>query len=156
MGVNKVVLGTTTIIDISDSTVTAESMIQGTTAYGADGEKITGTIKKNYGGISAEAEPSVGYHNGSQCVQFSYTPEEPSFISPTTGGVYLKSPFENFGDATAEDVAVGKTFTSAAGLKVEGTYAPKLTATDDGAGNVILYFPNASASADADGNVTIV
>ena len=37
-------------------------------------------------------------------------------------GVYMKSPLSNFGDATAEDVAVGKTFTSASGLKVEGKH----------------------------------
>lgn len=41
--VNKVVYGGTTLIDISDSTATADKIIQGSTAYGADGRKITGT-----------------------------------------------------------------------------------------------------------------
>lgn len=36
-------------------------------------------------------------------------------------GVAVKSPLSNFGDATAADVVTGKTFTSAAGLKVVGT-----------------------------------
>lgn len=48
MGVNKVVFNTAdgehTLIDISDSTVTAATLAKGQTAYGADGEKITGTM----------------------------------------------------------------------------------------------------------------
>lgn len=44
MGVNKVVYGAVSIIDISDSTVTPETLVKGETAYGADGEKITGTM----------------------------------------------------------------------------------------------------------------
>ena len=44
MAVNKVVFGNTTIMDISDSTVTADSMLTGTRAYGANGVAITGTI----------------------------------------------------------------------------------------------------------------
>ena len=41
--VNKVVYGNTTLIDISDTTATADKIIEGYTAYGADGRKITGT-----------------------------------------------------------------------------------------------------------------
>ena len=40
--VNKVVYGDTTLIDISDTTATADKIIEGYTAYGADGRKITG------------------------------------------------------------------------------------------------------------------
>ena len=43
MPVNKVVYGTNTIIDISGSTVTPESMTTGITAYDKTGAKITGT-----------------------------------------------------------------------------------------------------------------
>lgn len=46
--VNKVIKSDgTTIIDISDSTVTAANMAQGVTAYDATGEKITGTGQIN-------------------------------------------------------------------------------------------------------------
>ena len=43
MGRNKVVLYGTTIMDISDSQVTEDTLIEGSSAYGADGEKIEGT-----------------------------------------------------------------------------------------------------------------
>lgn len=45
MAVNKVVFGTTSIIDISDSTVTADKLSKGETAYDKTGEKITGTME---------------------------------------------------------------------------------------------------------------
>lgn len=44
MGVNKVVLGDNTLIDISDSDVTPETLAEGSTAYNKSGEKITGTM----------------------------------------------------------------------------------------------------------------
>lgn len=42
MGVNKVVFGAVSIMDISDSTVTKDTLVEGSTAYGADGEKLIG------------------------------------------------------------------------------------------------------------------
>lgn len=44
MAVNKVVFGNTTIMDITDSTATANNMLAGTKAYGANGEPVIGTI----------------------------------------------------------------------------------------------------------------
>ena len=43
MGVNKVVYGTKVVIDISDSTVTADKLASGVIAYNAKGERIVGT-----------------------------------------------------------------------------------------------------------------
>lgn len=45
MGVNKVVFGAVSIMDISDSTVTEDTLAEGVTAYGANGDKITGKMK---------------------------------------------------------------------------------------------------------------
>lgn len=45
MAVNKVVYGTTVLIDISDSTVTPETLAEGVVAYNAKGERIVGTHK---------------------------------------------------------------------------------------------------------------
>lgn len=44
MGVNKVVFGAVSIMDISDSTVTPDKLAKGEVAYGADGERIVGTM----------------------------------------------------------------------------------------------------------------
>jgi len=44
MANNKVVFGTTTIIDISDTTATANTIVSGSGCYGADGEWIDGNI----------------------------------------------------------------------------------------------------------------
>ena len=44
MGVNKVIYGGNTLIDISDKTVTPETLFEGETAKNAAGEDITGTF----------------------------------------------------------------------------------------------------------------
>ena len=49
--VNKVIYGGQTLIDISDTTATADKILQGFTAYGADGSKLTGTAT---GGIDGD------------------------------------------------------------------------------------------------------
>ena len=53
MAVNKVVYGTTVLIDISDSTVTPETLAEGVIAYNAKGERIVGTHKCSGGGDNA-------------------------------------------------------------------------------------------------------
>lgn len=45
MGINKVVFKDKVIIDISDSTVTPETLAKNKIAYGANGEKIVGTLE---------------------------------------------------------------------------------------------------------------
>ena len=50
MAVNKVVYGGDTLIDLSADTVTPETLRQGTTAHGANGERITGTAASSVSG----------------------------------------------------------------------------------------------------------
>lgn len=53
MSVNKVQLANgETIIDISDSTVTPETLAEGVVAYNAKGERIVGTMKAGSGGAN--------------------------------------------------------------------------------------------------------
>lgn len=49
---NQVVFGSVKIMDISDSTVTADKMLVGATAYDKAGDKVSGSVKDN-GSVSA-------------------------------------------------------------------------------------------------------
>lgn len=44
MAVNKVVFGDTVLVDLTDATVTPETLLSGVTAVNAAGEKIVGTF----------------------------------------------------------------------------------------------------------------
>lgn len=104
-------------IDTSDATATAEDMAKGVTAY-VNGEKITGTLS-SYGGV--ETEVTSGSSSGSH-FQLSGTPFRTKCIATAKTNITYKYLLSKFGDATAADVSEGKTFTSAAGLKVTGTH----------------------------------
>lgn len=146
---NKVVFGAVSIMDISDSTVTPETLAEGEIAYQADGEKITGTMQAGLDTSDATATAEdvmknmTAYVNGEKitgtieelvtgranCVVSTYedeiklttTPASKSYCIKAGKTAWFRAPLSEFGDATAEDVAKGKTFTSASGLKVVGT-----------------------------------
>lgn len=44
MAINKVVYGSTTLIDLTSDTVTADSLLSGKTAHGKSGDIINGTL----------------------------------------------------------------------------------------------------------------
>lgn len=71
MGVNKVLYGNRTLIDISDSTVTPETLGSGIVAYNAMGEKIVGV--GNIRTLPSDHVP-LNYiqSNGTQCIDTLY------------------------------------------------------------------------------------
>lgn len=173
MKANKVVFGAVAIMDISDSTVTPETLGEGVTAYDKTGEKIIGSMKKGVelpelGDTAAQptdmaaskvlydddGNPVTGtlYENIGTLV-FTYgNVNDTLFLNSAGGtnialqGVYRPDKIgdntvgtilrpgalvgirdiaaEKFGNATADQVAKGATFTSAAGLLAEGTMEP--------------------------------
>ena len=72
MAVNKVVFGAVSIMDISDSTVTADKLAKGYTAYDTAGEKITGTME-------AASAPNL------QAKSVTYTSNGTATVTPDSG-----------------------------------------------------------------------
>ena len=52
MAVNRVDYGGSTLVDLTADTVTPETLLQGRTAHGADGEPIIGTFDPEGGSIN--------------------------------------------------------------------------------------------------------
>ena len=140
MGISKVEInnadGTKNVlVDLTGDTVTADKMLENETAHGADGEPITGTIVKRTQILSVNHVNDKGVivgdnigTGGIKRLGLAYYTKNDSYFGT---GTYIctVADYDNFGDATAEDVVKGKTFTSVEGFKVTGT--AEATASND-------------------------
>lgn len=108
-------------VDTSDATVTADDMSYGVVAYGKDGKVYGGVPTIDGTSEKALGDSTVGFHEGLGKIQLAHRIPRLGMLFREGSTVILRASPSEFGDATAADVAKGKTFTSAAGLNVVGT-----------------------------------
>ena len=96
----------------------AEHLIEGMQLIGQDGNPVTGSLM-HYLDTNPKVEYSINTENK---FVFSMTSRDAYYV-PANADLRLYKDASFLGDATADDVRQGKTFTSAAGLAIEGTAA---------------------------------
>lgn len=148
MAVNKVVINQdgveNVLVDITDSTVTPNDMPEGVTAYDKSGEKITGSMKYMYDADLpyAIALPLVKEVDGLRCLTLEYPANKRRYIN-VNDLISINTPLDLLGNATSDYVVQGRTFTSADGVNITGTYEPLDTSDATATANDIVIYKTA-------------
>ena len=94
MGINKIIYNTTTLIDLSEDTVSPENLITGYTAHDKTGEQIVGVAAGIAGQISTLEEFKENYSEDSFLL---------SYINATTGTQYITNDINSKNGVFIED-----------------------------------------------------
>lgn len=107
------------VLDTSDATATEDDMPLGVTAY-ARGEKLTGRVRATKAGV-AENIHGNGVEVFDDEYMGTYANAEENIMVRKDTVIHVLASKSLYGNAVADQVEEGATFTSAAGLRVRGT-----------------------------------
>ena len=147
MGVNKIIYAGETLIDLTADTVTAETLAEGVTAHGADGEKIVGTMKGG-GGVVSVPPKDVNFWDYDGTCLYAYTLAEAQALTalpplPEHEGLICQGWNWTLAEVKAMD---RRTDVGAMYITDDGATRLYLTIESDAALTIPLHFYQAAAN----------
>lgn len=121
MGVSKVILNGSTLIDVTDDTVASSNLLTGYTATGADGETVLGAIANGSAttpATSITANPTISVNSSTGVITASASASQS--ITPTVVAGYVSS-------GTAGTVSVSGSATEQLSVQAAQTITPTTT-----------------------------
>ena len=134
MAVNKVVYGTTVLVDLTKDTVTPDKLLNGATAHDASGEPITGTLEPGSGGSSDNNCEAYHITSASAKLNFKTTGTVKVWGYGTATSGYTTSVYAFVGDGYYKSASWGSPTKTSASFSVnaDGTLSglPSMSACD--------------------------
>ena len=118
MAVNKVVYGTTVLVDLTGDSVTPDKLLKGATAHDASGEQITGTMEAGSGGSSDNNCEAYHITSASATLNFKTTGTVKVWGYGTITSGYTTSVYAFVGDGYYKSASWGSPTKTSASFSV--------------------------------------